>query len=270
MNLRKADKKKRVIERIFTGLLFGISMLSVVLFAGMIFWLLKSGFPALSTEFLITKTSVTEGRIGIREYLLNTWGILLSTLLLAGIMGIMTAIYLCEYGKEQKMIQRIQFAIEILAGMPSIVFGLFGMVFFGEIMKLGYSLFTGSLTLTIMVLPVVINTIKIAIEEVPKSYKMDALSLGAGKWYIVQTILLPEAVSGIAAGLTLAAGKILGESAALLFTAGSKGSLAVAIYLFLSKGWMEEAYATALLLLGIMFGFNLLLQMFMERKRHGK
>ena len=270
MNLRKADKKKRVIERLFIALLFGISMLSVALFAGMVFWVLKSGFPVLSIEFLISKTSVIEERIGVKEYLLNTWEILLSTLLLTGVIGIMTAIYLCEYGKDKKMIQRTQFAIEILAGLPSIVFGLFGMVFFGEVMQFGYSLFTGSLTLTIMVLPVVINSTKMAIEEVPKSYKMDALSLGAGKWYIIRTILLPEAVSGIAAGLILAAGKILGESAALLFTAGSKGSLAVAIYLFLSKGWMEEAYATAVLLLGIMFGFNLLLQVCREGKRDRK
>ena len=270
MDLQKTDKEKRIIERVLIGILFGISMLSTVLFAAIVFWLLKNGLPTLNAEFLMTKTSVIEGKIGIREYLLNTWCILLSALFLAGVMGIMTTIYICEYGKNQNILNKIHFAIEILAGIPSIVFGLFGMVFFGEGMKLGYSLLTGSLTLTIMVLPIVIKSTKMAIEEVPDSYKMGALSLGAGKWYMVRTILLPEAVSGIASGLTLSAGKILGESAALLFTAGSKGSLSVAIYLFLSKGWMEEAYASALLLLGMMFMLNLLLQMFREKKKHRK
>ena len=270
MELQKADKKKKITERLFIWCLFGITILSAVLFAWIIFWLLKSGIPALNTEFLVTKTSVIEGNIGIREYLFNTWCILLSTLVLAGMMGIMSAVYLCEYGKNQEILKKVHFAIEILAGIPSIVFGLFGMVFFGEVMKLGYSLFTGSLTLAIMVLPIMIKSTKTAIEEVPNSYKLGALSLGAGKWYMVRTILLPQAFSGIAAGFTLSAGKILGESAALLFTAGSKGSLSVAIYLFLSKGWMKEAYAAALLLLGMMFILNLLLQVFREREKYRK
>ncbi len=270
MGLQRKNRIKSKKEMLCRVFLFGISMISVILFGGMVFWLLKNGISVWSLNFVLSKTSVIKGNTGLWEYLVNTICLLLFTLLLAGGMGIMAAVYLCEYVENQKTIPYIHFAIEILTGIPSIVFGLFGMVFFGEVLGLGYSLISGILTLTIMILPIMIENTKEVLQTVPKEYKMGALALGAGKWYMIRTILLPEACSGIATGLTLSAGKILGESAALLFTAGSKGSLAIAIYMLLGKGRFKEAYGAALLLVFLMLFLNLFLQYMREKQKNGK
>jgi len=264
MYLQRKDRRKAKKEMLLQGILFGITMVSVTIFGGIVFWLLKSGLSTLNLNFIITETNVMTGNTGIWEYLVNTVFLLFFSLLFSGSMGIMTAVYLCEYAENERIAGYISFAIEILTGIPSIVFGLFGMVFFGEVLKLGYSLLSGTLTLTIMVLPILIENAKEALQAVPKEYKASALALGAGKWSVIQTILLPEACSGILAGFTLAAGKILGESAALIFTAGSRGSLAIAIYRFLGKGQLEAAYGTSLVLLAILVLMNLLLQWIRE------
>ncbi len=260
MNLRQKNTRQNRKEAIITGLLFLISMVSVVIFLGIAFYLIRNGVSDLSIRFIATKTSVLKGSIGIWEYLVNTILLLVITLPVAGIIGVFSAVYLCEYVNDEKTVERIHFAIEILTGIPSIVFGLFGMVFFGEFLHMGYSLLTGVLTLTIMILPIMIENTKEILQTVPKEHRMGALGLGAGKWHMIRTILLPESISGIAAGLTLSAGKILGESAALLFTAGSKGSLAVALYMMVGKGQFQEAYSVALVLLLIIVLLNLGLQ----------
>lgn len=235
-----------------------------MLAGGIVFWLVKNGLPMLNVEFLMESSSILKEQIGLREYLGNTVMLLLTTLFLGGGVGIITAVYLCEYVEKEKVKRAIYLAIEVLAGIPSIVFGLFGMVFFGEIMGLGYSLLCGAFTLTIMILPIVIANTQEALNMVPKEYRTGALALGAGKWQMIQTILLPGAVAGIGAGLTLSAGKILGETAALLFTAGSKGSLAVAIYMLIGKGMVKEAAGTALVLMGGILLLKLLQQYIKE------
>ncbi len=268
MNWLKKKKIRSNMERLITGVLLGISMLSIILAAGIFFWLLKNGLSVLGIEFLLDKTSVLEGKSGIREYLWNTVSILILTLSLTGCIGVMTAVYLCEYVKREKVKQAICIAIEVLSGIPSIVFGMFGMVFFGEIMNLGYSILNGALTLTIMILPIMITNTQEALLAVPSEYRLGALALGAGKWQMVWSILLPEAVNGIWSGVTLSAGKVLGEAAALLFTAGSKGSLAVGIYMFIGKGRLKEASGTALILLGLVFILHLLQQYIKEKQRY--
>lgn len=256
MSLQKSRKMQARKEKAVWMGLFLVSMISVCIFAGITLFLLRYGLKGIGALKKSTE---------LWEYFFNTAGLLILTLPSAAVMGIFGAVYLCEYVKNTKTAERLEFAVEILTGIPSIVFGLFGMVFFGEILHLGYSLLTGSMTLLIMLLPIMIENTKEILQRVPGEYRLGALGLGAGKWQMIRTILLPQSVSGIAAGLTLAAGKVLGESAALLFTAGSKGSLAVAMYRLVGKGKFEEACAVALLLFFIQLFLNLLLQYWRER-----
>ncbi len=265
-NSKKQVFSKGVKEFLELGLLFFSTILSLALFGGIAFFLIKNGLSALNILFFTSKVEVLKGQYGIWEYLINTIGLLFLTVPLAGILGVLGAVYLFEYARDGKIVQIIHLAIEILAGVPSIVFGLFGMVFFGEVLHMGYSLLTGSLTLTLMVLPVIIENTKEILQTIPKAYRQGALGLGAQKWQLVSTILLPGAVPGIATGITLSIGKILGESAALLFTAGSKGSLSVALYMMLGKGKMKESYSIALVLLLFMVFLNLLVQYIKEKR----
>lgn len=143
------------------------------------------------------------------------------TLLLATPIGVGSAIYLNEYARPGKLVRFIEFTTETLSGIPSIIFGLFGMVFFGNLFHLGYSILTGALTLTLMVLPLITRNTQEALKTVPESYRTGAMGIGATKWYMIRTVLLPSAMPGIITGVILSIGRIVGESAALLFTAGS-------------------------------------------------
>lgn len=182
-----------------------------------------------------------------------------------------SAVYLNEYAKPGKGVRIIEFTTEILSGIPSIIFGLFGMVFFGNTLGLGYSILTGALTLTLMILPLITRTTQEALKTVPDSYRHGALGIGATKWYMIRTILLPSAMPGILTGVILAIGRIVGESAALLFTAGSGyylpknllakifesgGTLTIQLYLFMQKAKYNEAFGTAVVLLVIVLGIN--------------
>ena len=266
MSLQKSNNRKVFKEKFFTMGFLSISLMNVVIFLGLLFWLLLNGMPVLSLRFLITKSSVLRGIAAIGDYLLNTLILLVGTLLLSGVLGVMAALYVCEYVKDRKMIPILSLAVEILSGIPSIVYGLFGMVFFGERMGFGYSLWTGILTLSIMVLPIMFTSAKESFGMVSGQNKIGALALGAGKWYMIRTILLPEAFSGIGAGIVLSVGKVLGESAALLFTAGSRGSLAVGIYRMLGRGEFRECYGASLILLFLIFGVELAVQNLKESR----
>ena len=207
---------------------------------------------------------------------MNTIYVIVLTLLVAAPVGIGSAIYLNEYAKPGKFIKIIQFTTETLAGIPSIIFGLFGMVFFGNTLGFGYSLLTGSLTLAIMVLPLITRNTQEALKTVPDSYRSGALGMGATKWYMIRTILLPSALPGIVTGVILAIGRIVGESAALLFTAGSGfllprtaqgyltkvlesgGTLTIQLYLSMSKGQYDIAFGIAVVLLVIVLAINFL------------
>ena len=185
--------------------------------------------------------------------------------------GVGSAVYLNEYAKPGRIVRAIEFTTETLSGIPSIIFGLFGMVFFGNTLGLGYSILTGALTLTLMILPLITRTTQEALKTVPDSYRHGALGIGATKWYMIRTILLPSAMPGILTGVILAIGRIVGESAALLFTAGSGyylprnliskifesgGTMTIQLYLFMQKANYDEAFATAVVLLVVVLGIN--------------
>ncbi|MHB8127976.1 MAG: phosphate ABC transporter permease PstA, partial [Mobilitalea sp.] len=237
-------------------------------------------------SFLTSVTSAIKGTFGIAGNIVNTLYIIILTLIIAIPIGVGAAIYLNEYAKPGKLVGLIEFTTETLAGIPSIIFGLFGYVFFGITLKLGYSILTGSLTLALMVLPLITRNTQEALKTVPASYRSGALGIGATKWYMIRTILLPSAMPGIITGVILSVGRIVGESAALLFTAGSGhllpklgdygeglfekvlqpgGTLTIQLFLSMEKAEYDEAFGIAFVLLIIVFGINMLTK-YLSRK----
>ena len=247
---------------------------SVALLLGIILYVLVKGFRCVSWDFLTGVTSVLNGTVGIAGNIVNTLYIILITMLIATPIGVGAAVYLNEYAKPGRLVRAIEFATETLSGIPSIIFGLFGMMFFGQTLHLKYSILTGSFTLVLMVLPLITRNTQEALKTVPDSYRSGAVGLGTGKWYMIRTILLPSAMPGIITGAILAVGRIVGESAALLFTAGSSGllpktamdmlektlepggTLTIQLYLSASKGEFEVAFGIALVLLVIVLLIN--------------
>lgn len=249
---------------------------TVLLLAGILTYVLMRGIHVVDWSFLTSVTSVLKGTVGIAGNLVNTLMIILLTMVIATPVGVGAAIYLNEYVKPGKLVSVIEFATETLSGIPSILFGLFGMMFFGQQLCLGYSLLTGALTLILMVLPLITRNTQEALKTVPDSYRAGAIGMGAGKWYTIRTILLPCALPGILTGAILAIGRIVGESAALLFTAGSAkalpggledlfpkifqsgGTMTIQLYLSAtSEGDFETAFGIAVVLLVIVFLINL-------------
>lgn len=214
-------KRIRSTDVILTGIIYGCASLSMLLLIGILGYTFVRGVPHVTWSFLSTVSSATKGTFGILGNIINTLYIVVITLLIATPIGVGSAVYLNEYAKPGKIVRLIVFTTETLSGIPSIIFGLFGMVFFGNTLGLGYSILTGSLTLTLMILPLITRTTQEALKTVPDSYRHGALGIGATKWYMIRTILLPSAMPGILTGVILAIGRIVGESAALLFTAGT-------------------------------------------------
>lgn len=270
-------KRHRIGDNIVYFFIYLCAAVSVLLLAGIIVYVFVRGIGQINWEFLTTETSVLRGTVGIAGNLLNTLYIILITMLIATPIGVGAAVYLNEYAKPGKLVSGIEFATETLSGIPSIIFGLFGMMFFGQTLGFGYSILTGSLTLTLMVLPLITRNTQEALKTVPDSYRHGAIGLGAGKWHTIRTILLPSAMPGIITGVILAIGRIVGESAALLFTAGSAGMLpktasgffskimqsggTLTIKLYLSatsEGKFDVAFGIAVVLLVIVFLINIL------------
>lgn len=269
-------KKIRISEIFLYGLIFLCSLLAVLFLAFIIIYVLSKGIKSVTPQFLTTVTSVRKGTVGIAGNIVNTLLIILLTMLIATPIGVGAAIYLNEYAKPGRFVQIIEFATEVLSGIPSIIFGLFGMMFFGETLGLGYSILTGSLTLILMVLPLITRNTQEALKTVPNGYRNGAIGLGAGKWYMIRTILIPSSMPGIITGVILAIGRIVGESAALLFTAGSAkllpkgflgifekifqsgGTLTIQLYLSAtSEGDFETAFGIAVVLLVIVLLINM-------------
>ena len=285
------DKEKSSIQktgiRIADGIMYTLIYISagiaVALLIGMLGYVLARGVSEVNWTFLTTVTSVLKGTTGIAGNILNTIYMVALTLLIAAPIGIGSAIYLNEYAKAGKIVKIIQFTTETLSGIPSIIFGLFGMVFFGTTLGFGYSILTGSLTLTIMVLPLITRNTQEALKTVPDSYRSGALGMGATKWYMIRTILLPSALPGIVTGVILAIGRIVGESAALLFTAGSGfllprtaegfltkimepgGTLTIQLYLSMTKGQYDVAFGIATVLLVIVLAINIFTKILASR-----
>ena len=273
-------KRVRISDYIITALIYAAASLSILLLAGIVCYTFVKGVSSISWQFLTTVPSTIKGTFGIAGNLLNTLYIVIITLLIATPVGVGSAIYLNEYAKPGKIVSTIEFTTEILSGIPSIIFGLFGMVFFGTTLGFGYSILTGALTLTLMVLPLITRNTQEALKTVPESYRSGALGMGATKWYMIRTILLPSAMPGIITGIILAVGRIVGESAALLFTAGSGyllpksgmgflhkilesgGTLTIQLYLCMSKAQYGEAFGIAVVLLVLVLGINMLTKYF--------
>ena len=227
--------------------------------------LLVKGIPHLTPELFSLKYT-TENQ-SMLPAIINTLLIALVALLVAIPIGVGGAIYLAEYAKQGKIVSAIRFAIEILAGIPSIVYGLFGMLFFTKTLKMGYSMMSGACTLAIMILPLIMRTAEEALKSVPDSYREASFGLGAGKLRTIFKIVLPSAVPGILSGVILATGRVVGETAALLFTAGtiakvaglmdSGRTLAVHMYALSSEGlYMNQMYATGVILMLIVLLIN--------------
>ena len=279
-------KKKRVGEGFILAAIYGAAGVAVFLLLGIIGYVFVKGSGTLSLKFLTTVTSSLKNTVGIAGNLVNTLYIIILTLLIATPIGVGGAIYLNEYAKPGRLVKLIEFTTETLSGIPSVIFGLFGMVFFGNTLGLGYSILNGALTLTLMVLPLIVRNTQEALRTVPDSYRSGALGMVATKWYMIRTILLPSAKSGILTGVILAVGRIVGESAALLFTAGSAralikfggsgvenvgkifekalqpgGTLTIELYLQMQNGKYDVAFGIGCVLIIIVLMINILLKL---------
>ncbi len=268
------SSKIRLSDLILKILINIAAAFSVVLLIGILAYVFLKGIGSVNLTFLTTVTSTLKGTMGIAGNIVNTLYIIVITLLIATPLGVGSAIYLNEYAKPGKLVRAIEFTTETLSGIPSIIFGLFGMMFFGTGLGLGYSILTGALTLTLMVLPLITRNTQEALKTVPDSYRSGALGMGATKWYMIRTILLPSAMPGIVTGIILAIGRIVGESAALLFTAGSGyllpkggmgilkkilesgGTLTIQLYLSMAKAEYSTAFGIAVILLLIVLFIN--------------
>lgn len=235
-------------------------------------YVLFQGFPNITWELVSTEPSFLTERIGILPDILNTVYMIIATLLLVLPLGVGAAVYLTEYAKNQKMVAVIEYAAEALAGIPSIIYGLVGMLFFCEFFGLKKSLISGALTLVIMSLPTIMRNTQESLKTIPQSYREGAFGLGAGKWRVVRTVVLPGCLDGVITGCILSVGRILGESAALLFTAGvahnlngffealtAPGStLTIALYYYAKEdGEFGVAFAIAAILMVLAFLINM-------------
>lgn len=264
-------KKQRISDKLLYGLIQLCSFISVGLLIIIIGYICIRGIPKFKIDYLVNTTSILNNTVGILPNIINTVYIIIVTLCIAGPIGIGGAIYLNEYATNKKFVETISFTTEVLAGIPSIIYGLFGMLFFGNLLRLHYSILTGALTLSIMILPIISRNTQVALDAVPKSYREAALGIGATKWYMIRTVLLPSAIPGILTGIILSMGRIVAESAALLFTAGSLSilpknlishlfssgaTLTIQLYLEMAKANYDVAFVIALVLIVIVLVLN--------------
>ena len=283
----KNIKAKRKLYSAVMRALMGISVvLTCALVVFLVAYILYKGVPNITWELLSTKPSYLDGTIGILPDILNTLYIVLATLIVVLPFGVGAAIYLNEYASNKKLVGLIEYAAETLSGIPSIIYGLVGMLFFCQFLKMKTSLIAGALTLVIMNLPTVMRTTQESLKTVPQSYREGAFGLGAGKWRVIRTVVLPSCVDGIITGCILSVGRILGESAALLFTAGfahalngiwegltsAGATLTVALYVYAKEnGEFEVAFAIAAILMVLTILINLAATMvgkYFKKKRN--
>ena len=267
------NKKRKAYTIAMKTAMYISTGLTAALVIFLVAYVFVKGIPHISWELLSTKPSYISGRIGILPDILNTLYIVLATLIFVIPLGVGAAIYLTEYAKNKKIVGIIEYAAETLSGIPSIIYGLVGMLFFCQFLGFKTSLLAGSLTLVIMNLPTVMRTTQESLKTVPQSYRDGAFGLGAGKWRVIRTVVLPGCVDGVITGCILSIGRILGESAALLFTAGfahalngifegltSPGaSLTVALYVYAKEqGEFGVAFAIAaiLMILTLLINFS--------------
>ena len=269
---QKLSPRRRLYDKGLRALLWlcaGVTCALLVFLIGYIFY---RGLGNITWELLTTQTSYIKDTIGILPNILKTLYIIVVAMAIVLPLGVGAAIYLTEYASNRKVVALIEFATETLTGIPSIIFGLVGMLFFVQKMGLAPGILAGGLTLVIMILPTIVRTTQESLKTVPQAYREGALGLGAGKWHMVRTVVLPGAVDGIVTGCILAVGRIVGESAALLFTAGfglvlngfvkslqsSSATLTVALYVYANeRGETGVAFAIAAILMMLTFLINM-------------
>ena len=268
----KRPARRRVYDGVMKGLVLLGAGLTIALLVALIGYILVRGLPHVTWQLLSTSPSMMKGTIGILPNILNTLYLILFPLLISLPLGVGAAVYLTEYAKNRRFAEMVEFATETLAGIPSILYGLVGMLFFCQMLGFKTSLLSGGCTLVVMILPTIIRTTQESLKTVPQSYREGALGLGASKWHMIRTIVLPSSLDGIVTGCILSVGRIVGESAALLFTAGvgtvvasnifaaftrSGGSLSVALYMYVSeRGEFDVGFAIAAILMVLVLCVN--------------
>lgn len=285
MQEHKVSKERKIYIMMMRVLMWISAALTCSLAVFMIAYVFIKGIPNISWKLLSAKPSYLSGEIGILPDVLNTVYILAATLLLVLPLGVGAAIYLTEYAKNKKLVGIIEYAAETLSGIPSVIYGLVGMLFFCQFLNMKTSLLAGALTLVIMNLPTMMRTAQESLKTVPQSYREGAFGLGAGKWRVIRTVVLPGCVEGVITGCILSAGRILGESAALLFTAGfahalngviegllsSGATLTVALYVYAKEqGEFGIAFAIAAILMLLTLLINLsagLVEKYFKKRR---
>ena len=267
-----ASRRRRVWNAGMRALMFAAAGVTAGLTLFLIVYVLGKGLPNITWELLSTKPSILADRIGILPDILNTVYLVIATLVIVLPLGVGAAIYLTEYASSRRVVSLIEYAAETLSGIPSIIYGLVGMLFFCQFLNMKTSLLAGALTLVIMNLPTILRTTQESLKTVPQSDREGAFALGAGRWRVIRTVVLPGCVDGVTTGCILAVGRILGESAALLFTAGyahalngffeglrsAGASLSVALYVYAKEdGEFEVAFAIAAILMLLALAVNL-------------
>ena len=277
--------RRRTYDVVMRGLLYLSAAVTCLLLLFLIGYILYRGLPTLNLEFLTSQESVLRGTDGILPAIQNTIYVIVVTLIFVLPLGVGAAIYLTEYATNHKLVSAIEFATETLAGIPSILYALVGMLVFCQVLGLGKTLLAGALTLVIMTLPTIIRTTQESLKTVPQGYREGALGLGAGKWHMIRTIVLPGSIDGIVTGCILAIGRIVGESAVLMFTAGmgttlqnffssgglvdsSGATLTVALYVYAKeRAHFDLAFSVAVVLLAITLIINLAAKLVGKRLR---
>ena len=277
--------RRKLYVRLMKALMLLAAGLTGALVLFLIGYVLAKGLPHITWELLSTKPSYLADRIGILPDILNTLYIMLASLVIVLPLGVGAAIYLTEYASNRRLVAAIEYASETLSGIPSIIYGLVGMLFFCQFLNMQTSLWAGALTLVVMNLPTIMRTTQESLKTVPQSYREGAFGLGAGKWRVIRTVVLPGCVDGVITGCILSAGRILGESAALLFTAGfahavnglftglrsAGATLTVALYVYAKEqGEFEVAFAIAAILMVLTMIVNLaaaLVSRYFEKKK---
>ena len=272
METKTLSAGRRLYDRGLRALLYLCGFLTCGLLVLIIGYIFYRGVPFVTGELLTTQTSYINDTIGILPNILNTIYLVVLAMVIVLPLGVGAAIYLTEYASNRKMVSIIEFATETLTGIPSIIFGLVGMLFFIQLLGFKTGVLAGGLTLVVMILPTIVRTTQESLKTVPQSYREGSLALGSGKWHMIRTVVLPNAIDGIVTGCILAVGRIVGESAALLYTAGfglvlndfitslqsSSASLTVALYVYASeRGETDVAFAIATILMVLTLLINL-------------
>ena len=273
MDKREFSARRRIWGGTMRGLMLLCAAVTCALAVFLIVYVLVKGVPNLSWQLLSTKPSYLDGSIGILPDIITTVCTVLTTLLVALPLGVCAAVYLTEYAANKRVVAVIEYAAETLSGIPSIIYGLVGQMFFCQFLGMKKSLLAGAMTLVIMNLPTIMRTTQESLKTVPQSYREGAFGLGAGKWRTIRTVVLPGCVDGVLTGCILAVGRILGETAALLYTAGfahtlynslrstlegSGATLSVALYVYAKEqGEFDVAFAIAAILMALALLINL-------------